>query len=138
MPVASTSARPAPSSAPSSALWSFRRTSATGAATACPKACPTDSIQFGPLDELRERADKRLAKLQAERWNGAQLYGRDPDDGVGGFGAFFLLLDEPEVYGLPPDPVVPTKNLAGMWANTAVAAAATLVGAALAFIGGRG
>ena len=104
---------------------------------ACAKACPTDSIQFGPLDELRERADKRLAKLQAEGWNGAQLYGRDPDDGVGGFGAFFLLLDEPEVYGLPPDPVVPTKNLPQMWANTAVAAAATLVGVAIAFLGGR-
>ena len=62
---------------------------------ACAKACPTQSIQFGPLDELRERADARLAKLDAEGWNGAQLYGRDPDDGVGGFGAFFLLLDEP-------------------------------------------
>jgi formate dehydrogenase iron-sulfur subunit len=104
---------------------------------ACAKACPTDSIQFGELDELRERADRRLEKLQAERWNGAQLYGRDPDDGVGGFGAFFLLLDEPEVYGLPPDPVVPTKNLAEMWRNTAVAAAATAMGVALAFIGGR-
>jgi formate dehydrogenase iron-sulfur subunit len=104
---------------------------------ACAKACPTDSIQFGPLDELRERADKRLEKLQAEGWNGAQLYGRDPDDGVGGFGAFFLLLDEPEVYGLPPDPVVPTKNLPQMWATTAIAAGATLVAAALAFVGGR-
>jgi formate dehydrogenase iron-sulfur subunit len=104
---------------------------------ACAKACPTDSIQFGPLEELRERADKRLEKLEADGWNGAQLYGRDPDDGVGGFGAFFLLLDEPEVYGLPPDPVVPTKNLQQMWRNTAIAAAATVVGAALAFIGGR-
>jgi formate dehydrogenase iron-sulfur subunit len=104
---------------------------------ACAKACPTDSIQFGPLEELRERADKRLAKLEAEGWNGAQLYGRDPEDGVGGFGAFFLLLDEPEVYGLPPDPVVPTKNLPQMWRNTAVAAAATLVGVAIAFLGGR-
>jgi formate dehydrogenase iron-sulfur subunit len=104
---------------------------------ACAKACPTDSIQFGPLDELQERADKRLENLQAQGWNGAQLYGRDPEDGVGGFGAFFLLLDEPEVYGLPPDPVVPTKHLSEMWATTAVAAAATLVGAALAFIGGR-
>ena len=42
----------------------------------------------------------------------ARLYGRDPDDGVGGDGAFFLLLDEPEVYGLPPDPVVTTRDLA--------------------------
>ena len=105
---------------------------------ACAKACPTDSIQFGELDELRERAEKRLEKLQAERWNGARLYGHDPDDGVGGFGAFFLLLDEPEVYGLPPDPVASTKNLGQIWG--AAAAAAGVLGAAVlgAFaLGGR-
>jgi formate dehydrogenase iron-sulfur subunit len=79
----------------------------------------------------------RLEKLQAEGWNGAQLYLDGPDDGIGGAGAFFLLLDEPEVYGLPPDPVVTTKHLTEMWATTAVAAAATVVGAALAFLGGR-
>jgi len=103
---------------------------------ACAKACPTDSIQFGEVDELRERADKRLEKLQTQGWNGAQLYGRDPDDGVGGFGAFFLLLDEPEVYGLPPDPVVTTRDLPGMWAATAAAAAAVAVGVIGAFFGG--
>jgi formate dehydrogenase iron-sulfur subunit len=104
---------------------------------ACAKACPTDSIQFGEVDELRERAHQRLHKLEANGWNGAQLYGEDPDDGVGGFGAFFLLLDEPEVYGLPPDPVVPTKHIGEMWRTTAIAAAATVVGVALAFFGGR-
>ena len=104
---------------------------------ACAKACPTDSIQFGPLEELRGRAERRLQKLQGEGWNGAQLYGHDSNDGVGGFGAFFLLLDEPEVYGLPPDPVVTTKDLPEMWATTALAAAATVVVTALAFFGGR-
>ncbi len=104
---------------------------------ACAKACPTKSIQFGPLDELRERADARLAKLEAEGTEGAQLYGRDPDDGVGGFGAFFLLLDEPEVYGLPPDPVVTTRDLPEMWRNMAVAAGALVAGVAAAFLGGR-
>jgi formate dehydrogenase iron-sulfur subunit len=103
---------------------------------ACAKACPTDSIQFGPLDELRERADKRLEKLQAENWNGARLYGRDPDDGVGGFGAFFLLLDEPEVYGLPPDPVVTTRDLPEMWRTAALAAGAVVAGVLAAFVGG--
>jgi formate dehydrogenase iron-sulfur subunit len=103
---------------------------------ACAKACPTDSIQFGPLDELRERADKRLEKLQEEGWNGARLYGRDPDDGVGGFGAFFLLLDEPEVYGLPPDPVVTTRDLPAMWRAAALAAGAVAAGVLAAFVGG--
>jgi formate dehydrogenase iron-sulfur subunit len=103
---------------------------------ACAKACPTDSIQFGEVDELRERADKRLEKLQTERWNGAQLYGRDPEDGVGGFGAFFLLLDEPEVYGLPPDPVVTTRDLPEMWRTAAVAAGALALGILGSFLGG--
>jgi hypothetical protein len=45
-------------------------------------------------------------------------------------------LDEPEVYGLPPDPVVPTRHLKEMWRTTALAAAATVVAAAFAFLGG--
>jgi formate dehydrogenase iron-sulfur subunit len=105
---------------------------------ACAKACPTESIQFGDVDELRERAAQRVATLHRDGVAEARLYGNDPADGVGGAGAFFLLLDEPEVYGLPPDPVVTTKDLPEMWMTTAIAAAATLVGTALAFIGGRG
>ena len=104
---------------------------------ACAKACPTDSIQFGPLDELRERADRRLEKLQVQGWTGAQLYGRDPGDGVGGFGAFFLLLDRPEVYGLPPDPVVTTRDLPGMWRAALVGMGAIVAGLAAAFVGRR-
>jgi formate dehydrogenase iron-sulfur subunit len=105
---------------------------------ACAKACPTKSIQFGPLDELREQADARLAKVTSDGWDGAQLYGRDPEDGVGGFGAFFLLLDEPEVYGLPPDPVVTTRDLPQMWTNMLAAAGALLAGiGAVTLLGGR-
>ena len=103
---------------------------------ACAKACPTDSIQFGPLDELRERADKRLEKLQVEGVDDAQLYGRNPDDGVGGFGAFFLLLDEPEVYGLPPDPIVTTRDLPEMWRTAALATGALALGVIAGFLGG--
>jgi formate dehydrogenase iron-sulfur subunit len=103
---------------------------------ACAKACPTQSIQFGPLEELRARADERLAKAKSEGWDGARLYGRDPDDGVGGFGAFFLLLDEPEVYGLPPDPVDTTRDLGTIWRSVALAAGAVAAGIAAAFIGG--
>ena len=103
---------------------------------ACAKACPTDSIQFGPLDELRGRAEQRLEKLQEENWNGARLYGHNPDDGVGGFGAFFLLLDEPEVYGLPPDPVVTTRDLPSMYRTAAIAAGAVVAGVLAAFVGG--
>jgi formate dehydrogenase iron-sulfur subunit len=104
---------------------------------ACSKACPTDSIQFGELEDLRERARMRLEKLEQEGWDGARLYGADPNDGVGGFGAFFLLLDEPEVYGLPPDPVVTTRDLPGMWRSAAVAMGGLVAGVAAAFVGGR-
>ncbi|MEV0593465.1 4Fe-4S dicluster domain-containing protein [Nonomuraea cavernae] len=108
-----------------------------GLEPACAKACPTDSIQFGPLDELRERAAGRLAGLHADGHTEARLYGESPDDGVGGTGAFFLLLDEPEVYGLPPDPVVTTRDLPAMW-RWAGAAAVSMVGVvAAAFLESR-
>jgi formate dehydrogenase iron-sulfur subunit len=90
---------------------------------ACATACPTDSIQFGPLDELRAIAATRLDELHQAGNTQARLYGEDPEDGVGGAGAFFLLLDEPEVYGLPPDPVVTTRDLPGMWKHVGIAAA---------------
>ena len=106
-----------------------------GQEPACAKACPTESIQFGPLDELRERADARLAALHEDGVADARLYGRDPTDGVGGDGAFFLLLDQPEVYGLPPDPVVTTRDLPSMWRHAAVAAAGLLAGIAACFVG---
>ena len=104
---------------------------------ACAKACPTKSIQFGELDELRERAQVRVDQLVAAGETGARLYGHDPDDGVGGTGAFFLLLDEPEVYGLPPDPVVTTRDLPGMWRRAALAAVAMLAGGIAVFAGRR-
>jgi len=108
-----------------------------GLQPACATACPTQSIQFGNLDELQARADARLATLKAQGVETARLYGRDEDDGVGGAGAFFLLLDEPEVYGLPPDPVVTTRDLPAMW-KSAGAAAAMIVGVALsAVLGSR-
>ncbi|MCU1491002.1 MAG: fdnH, partial [Acidimicrobiaceae bacterium] len=108
-----------------------------GEEPACAKTCPTDSIQFGRLDELRERADVRLAQLHAAGVGEAQLYGRDPTDGVGGDGAFFLLLDEPEVYGLPPDPVVTTRDLAQMWRLAGLAAVGLAAGVAACFSGKR-
>jgi formate dehydrogenase iron-sulfur subunit len=104
---------------------------------ACSKACPTDSIQFGPLEELRERADRRVEKLHGDGWAGAQLYLRDPEDGIGGAGAFFLLLDDPEVYGLPPDPVVTTRDLPGTWRSAALAMGGLVAGIAGAFLGSR-
>jgi formate dehydrogenase iron-sulfur subunit len=107
-----------------------------GAEPACAKSCPTNSIQFGELDELRERAQARVEQLHEAGLTDARLYGHDPNDGVGGDGAFFLLLDAPEVYGLPPDPVVTTRDLPDMWKSVGLAAA-SLVGMVAASLIGR-
>jgi formate dehydrogenase iron-sulfur subunit len=104
---------------------------------ACAQACPTDSIQFGRLDELRERAAARVEKLHQRGHSDARLYGHSSGDGVGGAGAFFLLLDEPEVYGLPPDPVVTTRRLKENWLAAAGAAVALGLGVAASFLGSR-
>ena len=105
-----------------------------GLTPACAKACPTESIQFGPLDELRERADRRLAELHGQGVAEAELYGRDPNDGVGGHGSLFLLLDKPEVYGLPPAPVVPTRSAPEIWRRVGAAAAAFALAGIGAFV----
>ncbi|MFD9289524.1 4Fe-4S dicluster domain-containing protein [Streptomyces sp. NPDC060030] len=104
-----------------------------GQEPACAKACPTESIQFGPLDELRERAALRVEQLHTAGVAEARLYGHEPDNGVGGDGAFFLLMDEPEVYGMPPDPVVTTRDLPAMWRHAGIAALSLAAGAALSF-----
>ncbi|TDB81176.1 4Fe-4S dicluster domain-containing protein [Micromonospora sp. KC721] len=106
-----------------------------GLTPACAQACPTESIQYGSLDELRERAATRVAQLHARGVPQARLYGHDPSDGVGGDGAFFLLLDEPQVYGLPPDPVVATRDLPRMWRRAGLAALAMAAAAVAAFVG---
>jgi formate dehydrogenase iron-sulfur subunit len=108
-----------------------------GAKPACAQACPTESIQFGPLEMLRERAHRRVNQLRDAGVGDARLYGADPSDGVGGAGAFFLLLDEPEVYGLPPDPVVTTRDLPSMYRRVGVAAGLLISAVAAAFVGSR-
>ena len=108
-----------------------------GLTPACAKACPTQSIQYGELDELRGRAAERVARLHDQGVPEARLYGHDPDDGVGGDGAFFLLLDEPEVYGLPPDPIVPTRDLPAMWRRAGLAGLAMAAAVVVSFLGGR-
>ena len=108
-----------------------------GKMPACAQACPTESIQFGDLDEMRARARERVDQLHDQGVTDARLYLDDPDDGIGGGGSMFLLLDEPEVYGLPPDPVVTTRDLPHMWRNAGLAALTFVAGAVASFLGRR-
>jgi formate dehydrogenase iron-sulfur subunit len=66
---------------------------------------------FGPLAELKKKAGARLEAVHAQGYTGAQLYGHD-DKVYGGLSAFFLLMDKPEVYGLPnaQNAVLPRRN----------------------------
>ena len=100
-----------------------------GLEPACSKACPTDSIQFGTVSELRARAEQRVAALQSQGQDRAYLYGADPSGPLGGLNAFFLLVDEPEVYGLPREPKLPSRNVAtGSLLSTIGAALMGLLG----------
>jgi formate dehydrogenase iron-sulfur subunit len=100
-----------------------------GLEPACSKACPTDSINFGSVRQLREMAAKRLKVLQDRGERRARLYGADEKGPLGGLNAFFLLVDEPQVYGLPPEPKLPTRRLqASSWFSVAGAALVGLLG----------
>jgi len=81
-----------------------------GLEPACSKACPTNSIQFGPIADLKKKAAARVGQLHTSGERRAHLYGAD-DTMLGGLNSFFLLVDRPEVYGLPPDPKLPSRNL---------------------------
>lgn len=108
-----------------------------GQEPACAQTCPTQSIKFGDHEDMVDQAHDRVAELHAKGLTEARLYGANPNDGVGGIGSVFLILDEPEVYGLPPDPRVPTKDLPGMFAHAGAAALGMFAAAGLAFLGSR-
>jgi len=104
-----------------------------GMEPACAKACPTQSIQFGPLDELRERARQRIDVLHGQGVAEARLYGED-DSVYGGLNAFFLLMDKPEAYRLPnaENAVLPSRNNQNGYLTTLVTAVVAVVGELIA------
>ena len=84
-----------------------------GLVPACAKACPTESSQFGPIDELRERARKRVEVLHERGVKGAYLYGDMASASYSELNSFYLLIDRPSVYGLPETPVNPWLHMKG-------------------------
>lgn len=107
-----------------------------GLSPACAKVCPTESILFGELDELRSKAQDRLDRLHANGMADAQIY--DPvDTSVEGIHAFFIIRGDPRSYNLPPKPEVPTVYVKDGWISSAIGSALLLAGAVLAFSGRR-
>jgi formate dehydrogenase iron-sulfur subunit len=103
-----------------------------GLKPACATVCPTESIQFGELDELRERAARRIEELRAKGVNDAVVY--DPrESSVGGAHAIFIVRGAPEDYNMPAAPDVPTVHLRAGWRSATIAAGLLLAGTALAF-----
>jgi formate dehydrogenase iron-sulfur subunit len=104
-----------------------------GLEPACAKACPTESIKFGTLDDLRQEAKERLDVLHGRGMADAQIY--DPvDTSVQGIHAFFLIRGQPETYNLPPKPEVPTIYLRDGWMSSAVEGLAMVAGVAASFL----
>jgi formate dehydrogenase iron-sulfur subunit len=104
----------------------------SGLTPACAKVCPTESIVFGRLDDLRARGAERVKTLQQSGYSDAQIY--DPQEtSVAGLHAFFLLLGGPEAYGLPPKPEIPTIHLKSSWLAAGATALGAIVTVALAF-----
>ena len=109
------------------------------------KACEVACKEWNqvPEDGLLFTGDSydNTGRLGADTWRHVAFIEQDRPlrvgDGVGGFGAFFLLLDEPEVYGLPPKPVDTTRDLPEMWRAAAVAAGALALGTVACVLGGR-
>jgi formate dehydrogenase iron-sulfur subunit len=81
-----------------------------GRPPACAQACPTKSIRFGPVEDLKKEAQARVQQLHRLGQTKARLYGAD-DKVLGGLNSFYLLMDEPEVYGLPSNPKVPSQGV---------------------------
>jgi formate dehydrogenase iron-sulfur subunit len=103
-----------------------------GLVPACAKACPTESILFGDLDEMRRRADQRIDVLHARGMDDATLWDARGTS-VGGTHAMFIVRGDPRSYNLPLDPEVPTVHLEPAWRSAAVGAAALLGAVMLAF-----
>jgi formate dehydrogenase iron-sulfur subunit len=97
-----------------------------GLVPACAKACPTASIQFGPIEALRERARKRVEELHRRGVPGAHLYGDAVTETYTELNSFYLLVDRPEVYGLPANPFNPWIHMTGDYLRTVLVGALTL------------
>jgi formate dehydrogenase iron-sulfur subunit len=108
-----------------------------GLQPACAKACPTESIMFGALDELRVRAQERVRQLHQQGMTNAQVY--DPTEtSVGGIHASFLVRGDVRAYNLPPKPEVPTIYLKDGWMSAAIGSGMLLAGVLAAFASSRG
>jgi len=107
-----------------------------GLKPACATACPTDSILFGDLEEIRAKAAERIEQLHARGMTDAVVWDSS-DTTVGGTNSLFIVRGDPRDYNLPLDAQVPTIYQRAAWQSAAVAAAALVAGVVTAFWSAR-
>ncbi len=78
---------------------------------ACAKACPTDSILFGPISEMKQHAEKRVEQLHARGETDAYIYGAERAGEYSELNSIFLLKDKPQAYNLPEAPRRPAAHM---------------------------
>src|SRR5581483_1420553 len=104
-----------------------------GLEPACAKACPTESIQFGDISHLQNKAKERVEQLHSRGMNDANLYDSSHTS-VGGTHAMFIVRGDPRSYNLPPNPQIPTIYAKKAWTSSAIGAAMLLGGTLIAFL----
>jgi formate dehydrogenase iron-sulfur subunit len=104
-----------------------------GLVPACAKACPTESIKFGEMEDLNQQAKNRLEELQKSGITDATIYAAD-NSSVEGTHAMFIVRGDPRTYNLPSSPEVPTVYLKKAWTASAIASGLLLAATLMAFI----
>ena len=107
-----------------------------GEKPACAKACPTESIKFGEINEMKIVAQERLRELHSRGMDDAKIY-NPTDTSVEGLHALFIFRGDERQYNLPPKPEVPLKYQAAGWRSAAIGASLMLLGTFAAFLGAR-
>ena len=100
---------------------------------ACAKACPTGALTFGNRSQLLAMAYERLNVLRKQGNKRASIYGEKE---LGGLGFFYILLENPEFYGLPKNPKIVSKYFYNILSNSfigLISAAVISLGAIFTF-----
>ena len=107
-----------------------------GMKPACAKVCPTESIKFGELSEMRDAARERVRVLRERGMEDVAIW--DPQHtSVRGTHALFIHRGDARQYNLPPNPEAPTEYLAPSWGAAALGAGFMLASVVMAFLAPR-
>ena len=105
-----------------------------GLKPACAQACPTESIKFGTLDQLRIDAEERLHELQSRGMKTRNSTIRATPAWAASMRCSSCAATRGSII-CHPIPRCPTNYLKAGWTGAAVAAGLLLFGSIFAFLG---